>query len=541
MIRAAAAPREAMLSRDFRVYVSSPRTGVEEELSVYTALTSDGISNVYPLPPDVCREFDGLSFGNIALRTCFASLDADEPVQVRVVYSRDAAGFQLRPESLHRTFQRSGSELSFTVSPGEKLVVEADGDIFGSLKLFCNPLSRPDGDGENFIEFKPGYYTAQNCPYIRVNEYGVPVMDCIPDHSTVYLHDGAVLCAAIVLGGKHHVRICGHGVVSLLERCCGADNGFSVPPLYGGFRAHALPNVYIRSGCSHIEIEGIVLNCEFRGIVLRNCEDISIRNVKILTSSVNGDGINLMNTRRLSVSDCYIQSADDCFAIFTACDSVPTFADSEYDAPLPVSADIDVSGCLLFTSARPFMVGGHATGCVSPHDRIENVCFHDTEVLEIASRIHGVSEEHARYWSSAFRVLSQTEQHIKNIEFRSIRVHWTRGYTGKPFHIEVRSDQSASYTEKRGYRIENVRFDGIFFDRCPPRMLESVLYSDFTDNDAGEDYGIDGVSFENVFFNGAPMTAGNAHIDAKGNVSRVCVNGREEMQTSADTLRTPRP
>lgn len=524
MIKVQSAPREVLLSDTWKVYVRQ-ENGEEKELSVYTALTADGTGNTHVFPEVFCKEFDGLTYGTNVVKTYYASFDADSQVMVRVVRCEGAENFQIRPESLCRTFEKKGNSVIFTMEPGEKIVVEADGDIFGSLKVFGNPVSITENREKHYMEFRPGYYTEENCEYIHRNEYGIPVMDGIPDYTTVYLWDGAVICAAVILSGKHDIRICGRGVISLLERCYGAESDFMIQPLYGGFRYWALPNILIKSGCRNIEIEGIVLNCEFRGIVLRNSEDITITNVKLFAGCVNADGINMMNTRRLKVKDCYIQSADDCIAIYTACDSIPTFADEKYADSVPVSSDIETYDSLLFTCARPFMVGGHATGNTKPHDLIENIFFHDIEVLDIASRIYGIEKETARYWSAVFRILSQTQQLIRNVGFWNIRVNWTRGYGGKPFHVEVRGDHSASYTEKGGYRIEKIRFQNIQFYHCPDDMMESVIITDVKEGEKETGYGVEDVIFSGIVYDGMPMENKREHLVMEGEVMQVEIDG----------------
>lgn len=523
MIKIQSAPREALLSDVWKVYVKQEGEK-EQEVSVYTALTADGTGNSHGFPEEFCREFDGLTYGTTVKKTYFASFDADGEVSVRVVHCGEAGNFHIRPESYKKRFEESGNTVTFSMNPGEKLVVEAAGDIFGSLKLFGNFIFHPENRKENWMEFKPGYYTADNCEYIRRNEHGIPVMDNIPDDTTVYLWDGAMVCAAIVLAGKHNIRICGRGVLSLLERCYGADSGFTVQPLYGGFRYWAMSNIYIKSNCRNIEIEGIILNCEFRGIVLRNSEDITISNVKLFAGSVNADGVNMMNVRRVKIQDCHIQSADDCIAIYTACDSIPTFADEEWREPLPVSSDIEVCGGLMSTCARPFMVGGHATGNTAPHDVVENVYIHNTEVLDIASNIYGIDREKAWYWSAVFRILSQTRQLVRNITFRSIRVNWTKGYGGKPFHIEVRGNKTASYTEKGGYRIENIRFEDIHFVHCPAEMMESAILSDAGMEVLEENSGIEGVCFRDITFDERAMEDRKEDLVREGRVRQVILS-----------------
>lgn len=522
MIKSIKAPEGAMLSDTYTVYVKSVGTDYQQ-LSVYTALTSDGTGNSQHFPPEFFKEFDGLEYGTRVTKTYFSSFDTDEDAEVKIVYNGNAGNFKIKPETLNKRFRQDGNSVAFTISPGEKLVIEAGGNIFNSLKLFCNEISVPENSKDNYIEFKPGYYTSKNCDYISINEHGVPVIDGIPDNTTVYIHDGAVLCAAVVLKNKHNIKICGRGIISLIERCYGADRNFSAAPLYGGFRYWALPNIYIQSGISNIDIEGICLNCEFRGIVIRNSENINISNVKMISGCVNADGINVMNTRRLLIENCFIQSADDCIAVFTSCDSIPALSDSGYSVSVPVSSDIEAKGCTLFTIARPFMVGGHATGNTNPHDLVENISFHDIEVVDIANNIYKASVEHVRYWSGVFRILSQSEQYVRNISFKNININWTRGYIGKAVHIEVRSDETASYTEKQGYRIENISFENIHFYNCPASIMESVIISDFKGNKPNSDYGISKVTFKNFTYDKKPIEYSQDYIITDDSASDINV------------------
>ena len=121
------------------------------------------------------------------------------------------------------------------------------------------------------------------------------------------------------------------------------------------------------------------------------------------------------------------------------------------------------------------------------------------DVVGVAFRIFGNSYEHNFYWSGILRILSQSEGLVRNITFQNIRIDWTKGYTGKPIHIEVRGQDQASYTESGGYQIQNVTMKNVSFENCPPRRMPSLIQS----AESGEkDCRIDGVTLENVTFNG---------------------------------------
>ena len=101
------------------------------------------------------------------------------------------------------------------------------------------------------------------------------------------------------------------------------------------------------------------------------------------------------------------------------------------------------------------------------------------------------------------RILSQSEQIVRNITFRNIDVEWTKGYNGQPIHIAVRDNSKTSYKESQGYRIENILFENISF-----RNLNSVVMPIYMKAPSDvEGYGIYGVEFKNVTFDGKPHTS----------------------------------
>ena len=101
------------------------------------------------------------------------------------------------------------------------------------------------------------------------------------------------------------------------------------------------------------------------------------------------------------------------------------------------------------------------------------------------------------------RILSQSEQIVRNITFRNIDVEWTKGYNGQPIHIAVRDNSKTSYKESQGYRIENILFENISFRHVDKGAMPIYMKapSDL------EDYGIYGVKFKNVTFDGKPYKA----------------------------------
>ena len=64
---------------------------------------------------------------------------------------------------------------------------------------------------------------------------------------------------------------------------------------------------------------------------------------------------------------------------------------------------------------------------------------------------------------------------VRNLRFENITVDVTKGYYGKIFHLHVRHDDEASYTESRGYRIENILFKNITIRGNTENLYPSVI------------------------------------------------------------------
>ena len=505
MINIAKAPEGAILSDKWKVSIG------DEFLSVYIALCPEG-KPYCTLPEDVHKEFDGCTYGaTTTKKTYFASFTSDETTKLEVCYDGEVKDFTVKPRSLNKKVIKNENKLILDINPGEKITIEPDDDIYGSINIFCNCFYEKDDTFENVIDFEKGYYSADNCDYITINEHGNPVIDNIKDNTLIHIADGAVVNAALILDNVKNVKICGYGVISLLERCHGAENDFESDTFYGGRRYWALPNIFIRSGCENIIVEGIALNCEFRGIVIRNSKNITIDNVKIFTSCVNSDAINTVNIQNVCVKNCFIKCGDDCFAVFTSHDDIDPLADNDYKYKTNISKNIEIYNCIMSTNCRIFMIGGHGTGEEFPANEISNIKIHDIEIINIANRLFIFEEKHSRYWSGIFRILSQSRQYIKEVCFENINVDWTKGYMGKAFHIEIRNDETASYTESRGYKIDNIVYKNISFINCPEKMQKSLVVDGLKDKT--DDGGISNIVFDNVTYNKVLQCDENIEMD----------------------------
>ena len=491
---------------------------------VCVALLADGTTNNIELPPEIYAEYNGLGMGTKTIKTYYSNIEFESDAKIEIVMPSDVTQVKIKPDRYLKQAEFIDGKVIISAKDKMNLYVEPNGNIFEGIHIFCNKRKEYENDKKHLIEFKDGVYTSENCEYIKINEFGTPVIDCIQDDTVVYVANGATVNAAFVLSDVRNVRICGNGEISLVNRCHGADECFKDDRCWGAFRENALPNIYIKSGCENIEIDDVVLNCEFRGIVIRNSKNIKIDNVKMFSSTENADGINCVNTSELAVDRCYIQSADDCFCMYDSCDSILWFGDNDFSRPNGLCENVEVKNCVMASNARPFVLGGHATGEKNPRCEIRNIYIHDCEIIDTPYRIFGNTREYAMYWSGFMRILSQSEQLVSNITFENMVFNVTKGHNGAAVHIEVRNNSAASYTESQGFRIENIAFKNISIKGNTEDMIESMIKCSTGDGktELSEDCEICGVEFENVVINNKRFIADDLIIS--GNVNDVVIN-----------------
>ncbi len=516
MIIAEKAPKGIMLSAAYEVELLQGE--LCEKTDVYLTICPDGKSKHGHLPEELKAEFNGISDGGPDTtqleKAYFTGFTADKETMVKIKINQEFN----KIEVLDKTYTVSGNIVTFSMCPGEKTILLVGEDFGRHLCISCDKAYEIPQYTENLIELTTGLYNAENCQYINLNKDGFPVFT-VPDNTTVYLHRGAVINASVFLEDAHNIKITGSGIVSTVDRCYGADKAFDVSPKYAPLRKGAVPGIYIKTNSSNITVEGITLSCEFRGITLRNSKNITINDVNIFTGCINSDGINMINTQNILIKDTMVVSADDCIALFTNCDSIAFLNDAECKDPKPYTANIEVDNCILATAARAFCIGGHSTGDKDPHDLLENFYAHNICALRIGSLAY--LKEHAMFWSGPLRILSQTEQHIRNIRLENIKVHQHKNYCGKLIHLEIRSDKDASYTETNGYRIENVEISNVEFYANAQEVLPSVIKSQ--SEVTGDGYCIDGVRLKNITICGEKLVNSEKFLSVSGPVQNLII------------------
>ena len=511
-------PEEVRQTNMFEVEVSADSL-VWERVPVVMALASIGRTHK-KLTAEEYAVWNGYHKAPYLDKCAIASLSTTQKVWFRVSHPT-AKTLAISPERRGVEATMVDGKAVFSVEGGAKLMIVPDGDVVRTLSLLVDDDSKHLLNMRRFdhiIRFKRGYHTAANNPHIKLNEYGAPVLTIREDNTMVVLEEGAHLCAAIDIRGAKGTRISGRGFINLLDRCYGADKNFE-GELVGAFRENVVPAIYVHENASNVLVQDITIITDFRCIAARNADGIHVENVKMFSSAQNGDGVNVINTQHLRVNNSYIHSQDDCFCGYNNCDSIRFLWDDEkYIKGLPTS-DLVLTNSVVWTNCRPFVFGGHATGAKNPRCIMEDIRVENCEIIGMANSLHYEDDftfkryNTRTFWSGMMRILSQSEQIVRNITFRNIDVEWTKGYNGQPIHIAVRDNSKTSYKESQGYRIENILFENISF-----RNLNSAVMPIYMKAPSDiEGYGIYNVKFNNVTFDGKPHT--DVGLTLVGNVN----------------------
>ncbi|MFC1714018.1 glycosyl hydrolase family 28 protein [Candidatus Poribacteria bacterium] len=411
------APSEDALSDDYEISVEG------QQVDIYTARTLD--------PPFAEKRWD---FGG---PYSFANFDMSGHVVVRIASKRSLRDVVIRPQSKRiQPVLEDDHTMTLTLENPEKLSIEPDGKK-GPLLLFANPIETdaPKPDDPGVVFFGPGFHK--------------PEKIVLGSNQTLYLAGGAVVKAEVLAEGVN-IRIRGRGILD------GSD---------WEWRKGPVGNLIAIRNSQDVEISGITLRGSSHWtIVPRNCQRVTVRNVKLCNSRVqNDDGINPCNSQDVLITDCFIRSDDDCVALkgldFSAANS-------------NVEGIVVENSTLWCDRARIFLLGHESRA-----EFMRNVTLRNLDIIHFSMtpflfepgedmRLENITVENVRIYGEGQRELirlrpvvnqymrNKVPGFIRNVQFRNVTLQ------GKPGEYLIQMEGADAEHDVRDVTFEDISILG---------------------------------------------------------------------------------
>ncbi|MHB1000057.1 MAG: glycosyl hydrolase family 28 protein [Armatimonadota bacterium] len=424
------APKGAELSSDYAVTVNG------KHVDVYSAPVW------YPPFPGV-PPFGG--------PYSFAYFDIRGSVDVTVTTKKPLDKVRVLPESRGIKPKVTGDRLAFRLKKPCQLSIEPDAKN-GPLLLFANPIEvNPPKQGDPGVRyFGPGVYEAGEIK--------------LSDNETLYVAGGAVVRGGIYAKGSN-IRITGRGII---------DGGKWEP--YKGPTQNPVSAV----DCSNLKLDGIILKDSWTWTcVLRGCTNVSIDNLKICSSRCEyNDGIDIVNSRHVKISNSFIRSDDDCIAPKGFGEGGGMAVD-----------DVTVTKCVLWTDrAHIWRVGGESRA-----EAMRNMLFKDIDVI------------HFTGYDPCMIVLQPAEDMLmENIRFEDIRVNGE----GQEEFIQLMTDPTMWAKKPTPGILRNCHFKSITVTGDPGGNLGRISI-----RGSNPERTVEGITFEKIVRYGKKLAIDSPELD----------------------------
>jgi len=380
--------------------------------------------------------FDKAAFAYFDMPRRAAALRA-RPVAVTVTYGEPITAAKVLPGSLKIVPALEGQRLTFSLTEPKPVTVEVNGNWVGALHLFANPpeAPTPSPDDPNVLYFGPGVHEVA----------GVTV----GSGKTVYVAAGAVVKGTaegrrpvFTLQGEHIV-LRGRGVI----------DGSLCP-------THSRNLLLVRG--KDITVEGVIFrDSSVWTIPIRQSDRVTVKNVKLLGYRANSDGIDVCNSRDVTIEGCFLRTLDDLIVVKT-------------DKGQGQAHRIVARKCVLWNEvAHALSVGAEI------REDVDDVLFQDCDVIH----------DKGREWT--LRVFHCDAARVSNVRFENIRIEES------PRLISLWIGKFVWTRDPERGHIQGVVFKDIVAVANPLRVEL---------NGFDETHTVDNVVLQDVRVNGRPLT-----------------------------------
>ena len=221
------------------------------------------------------------------------NFETEGACELRVKAAREFRTARVRPLSAGVTPVVADGEICFTLPGPGYYVLELDG-YHRPLEIFANPRRDFTEERRNAnIVFGPGRHE--------------PVVVKLKSHDRVFIDMDAFVLGSFQVDGAEDVRISGYGVI------CGSRNRRDGNDCYREGMDGAVRII----DSKRVVIDGpVVLDSCCWCVSAFNSSDLEFANMKVTGAwRYNTDGIDVCNSQRVHIHDCFVHSFDDTIVI----------------------------------------------------------------------------------------------------------------------------------------------------------------------------------------------------------------------------------
>ncbi len=439
------------------------------------------------------------------LSFCYFDQDGPVTVEIRFLDGLKKAGIDtskviVRPLARGIEPKVKDGKITFTLDKPGQLSIEPGGSLTHALHVFSNPPEKeiPDPKDPNVLYFGPGYH-----------ELGETQLK---SGQTVYVAGGAIVSLKVrpkesfgkeaehdaygvkvywapgMIGAtwQKNITLRGRGIL------CGRK------AIEAGQRGYLAKFERV----DNLKVEGIIIrDCSVWSLHACNCNNVSVKNVKVVGYYVNNDGICMGGSSDAVVEDCFSHNADDSL---------------EIKVWIP-QKNVTFRNCIVWNDIGGSFGLMHECGAT-----LENVLYKDCTVL------HSTDDASV---CPVVGVKLSGPGCIKNIRFEDIVIedvssprraslklinNWDEWHMNLPTKPDSPHELlNPPKREQPSGSITNVTFKNIKVLNC--RNEDVVLIAE------NEKSPISGITFENVTINGRKLVPNDPRIKKNAWVSDVTV------------------
>ncbi len=298
----------------------------------------------------------------------FAYFDLNGKTEITINSTQEIKTLDIRPKEYGIEPTVEGKTIKFTVNKPCQFVVEVNG-THQALHIFANPIETVviDKADPKVHFYGPGVHEAG---IIKLNS-----------DETVYIAGGAIVYGVIASENTRNIKILGRGILdaSKIERG-GAPNMISLKNVRNAF------------------ISGIILRDPHEWTVVpRNCDSITIDNIKLIGLwRYNSDGIDLVNSKNITIRNTFVRSFDDNIVI--------KGLKQAYNEQNSIIENIKVDNCVLWNDwGRALELGAEIVT-----DTMKNITFSNCYI--------------PHFTTVAMDIQNCDKGYVKNVRFENISI-----------------------------------------------------------------------------------------------------------------------